>query len=183
MTDPERARDAGFQAWHLFLLLSMAAATVAVVLARNTHPVALLLLSAAVLAAGLVAIALHRALGGFLAPDGTRGAEVSGRARAVLEKEKALALHAIKELEFDKAMGKVSEKDYADLGAGLRARAMSLMQDLDRAAEATRAAQRAPKSASKGTVGARCVKCATANDPDAKFCKECGGSMRQSVNG
>ena len=48
-----------------YFLLAMIAATVAVVVSRHTHPVALVLLSAAILGAGLVAMAFHRALAGF----------------------------------------------------------------------------------------------------------------------
>ena len=48
---------------------------------------------------------------------------LGGRTRAALEREKTLSLRSIKELEFDRAMGKVSEKDFAEMGARLRARA------------------------------------------------------------
>ena len=41
--------QAPFTAGHFYVLLSMIAATVAVVVARNTHPAALLLISAAVI--------------------------------------------------------------------------------------------------------------------------------------
>ena len=42
---------------------------------------------------------------------------LGGRTRAALEREKALVLRSIKELEFDRAMGKVSEKDFAEMSA------------------------------------------------------------------
>ena len=48
---------------------------------------------------------------------------LGGRTRAALEREKTLVLRSIKELEFDRAMGKVSEKDFAEMSARLRARA------------------------------------------------------------
>ena len=51
--------------------------------------------------------------------------------RAVLEREKMLVLRSIKELEFDRAMGKVSTKDFDEMAGRLRARAMSLMRQLD----------------------------------------------------
>ena len=53
------------------------------------------------------------------------------RTRAALEREKALALRSLKELEFDRAMGKVSEADFAEVAERLRARAMRVMQQLD----------------------------------------------------
>ena len=40
-------------------------------------------------------------------------------------------LRSIKELEFDRAMGKVSEKDFAEMSGRLRARAARLMRQLD----------------------------------------------------
>ena len=42
-----------------------------------------------------------------------------------------LTLRSIKELEFDHAMGKVAQKDFAEIGARLRARALELMDQLD----------------------------------------------------
>ena len=60
-----------------------------------------------------------------------RGAALGQRARAALEQEKNLALRTIKELEFDRAMEKVSEDDFRDMGARLRARASRLIRELD----------------------------------------------------
>src|SRR6185369_13737165 len=56
---------------------------------------------------------------------------LGGRTRAALDREKTLVLRSIKELEFDKAMGKVSEKDFTEMSARLRARAARLMRQLD----------------------------------------------------
>src|SRR6187431_428420 len=122
----------GFRPWHFFILLSMAGATVAVMLSAHTHPVALLLLSAAVVCAGVVGLVLHRAIEGFFHRGGEQ-LPLPGGTYAELVREKALVLRSIKELEFDKAMGKVSEADFAEISSRLRARALSLMEDLDRA--------------------------------------------------
>ena len=40
-------------------------------------------------------------------------------------------LRSIKELEFDRAMGKLSTKDFEEMGGRLRARAIALMKELD----------------------------------------------------
>ena len=56
---------------------------------------------------------------------------VGQRTRAALEREKLLALRAIKELEFDRAMGKLSESDWQEMSGRLRARAARLMRQLD----------------------------------------------------
>ena len=56
-----RSRPAdGFQPWHFFVLVSILMATVAVVLARQTSPGHLILLSLTIAAAGAAAAALHR---------------------------------------------------------------------------------------------------------------------------
>ena len=49
----------------------------------------------------------------------------------MLEREKALVLRSLKELEFDRAMGKVSQDDFDEMAARLRARALALMKQLD----------------------------------------------------
>ena len=67
---------------------------------------------------------------------------LGGRTRAALEREKALVLRSIKELEFDRAMGKVSEKDFVEMSARLRARAAGLMRQLDAGAVIARRSKR-----------------------------------------
>ena len=167
----------GFRPWHFFILLSMAGATVAVMLSVHTHPVALLLLSAAVVCAGVVGLALHRAIAGFL----ERGAEQLPLPAGTYEdllREKALVLRSIKELEFDKSMGKISEADFAEISSRLRARALSLMADLDRAPVAP-APKQAPASAAAASTRS-CASCGTVNDTDARFCKNCGSGLGAS---
>ncbi|HEY7475915.1 MAG TPA: zinc ribbon domain-containing protein [Vicinamibacterales bacterium] len=170
---------AAFQPWQFYILLSMMAATAAVVVSRNTHPAALLLLSAAVIFAGLVGVAFHRSLLGFFgrtSPPPVR----SARARAALEREKALVLRSIKELEFDRNMGKLSEADFNEIGGRLRARALSLMQDLDRAGPDVEVEKPAAIRSGGGfgkPSALRCSQCGTTNDADAKFCKNCGQKL------
>lgn len=174
-TSPSGSDAGGFQAWHLYLLLGMAGATVAVWRATDTHPVALLLLSAGVLAAGLVAIAVHYAALGFLGEATLERESIDRRTRVALEQEKALMLRSIKELEFDRAMGKVSDADFTELDARLRSRALSLMAQLD-AAQALDEHAPAP-SVAAGTESNECPGCQTTNDPDARFCKNCGQKL------
>ena len=84
-------------------------------------------------------------------------------------RDKALILRSIKELEFDRATGKVSEPDFREMNARLRAKAVSLMEALERGEPAvtTRPAASAPSHPG-------CASCGTRNDADAKFCKHCG---------
>jgi hypothetical protein len=189
-TEPSRSGDSGLQPWHFYLLLSMAGAVWAVIVSRDTHPAALLLISAAVVAAGLTATAFHHALAGFL---GSRtppmGAVLDPRSREALGREKALVLRSLKELEFDHAMRKVSDRDFAEIGSRLRARAMELMRDMDRASPSSETvtslpapvATPVPPAAASPfaelggqTAPAACATCGTANDADARFCKSCG---------
>ena len=174
-TERPAAKDrAAFQPWQFYILLAMLGATAAVIVSRNTHPVALLLISAAVVCAGLVGVAFHRALAGLFGQSPPPRVPTD-RARGLLEREKALVLRSIKELEFDRQMGKVSEADFNDIGGRLRARAMTLMQDLDRAVIAAPAEPAAdvPAAPAAGT----CPECGTANDTDARFCKQCGHKL------
>lgn len=150
----------------IFILLSMAAATVAVMLTGYTHPAALLMLSAGVLACGLAAYFLHSALAALVAPKGLESALSSDR-RELLLGDKQRVLHSIKELEFDHRMGKINEKDFQTLAAPLRLHAATLIEDLDRLD-----AELAKKQ--KPVIDGACPACGTTNDPDAKFCKSCG---------
>jgi len=177
-------RDASFRVWHFYLLLSMCGATAAVVLSRQTHPIALLLLSAASLAAGGAAYALHNAIAGFSSGEWADAAPIAESDRQVLEREKALLLRSIKELEFDHAMKKVSDADFADMGGRLRARALVIMADLDRAPAIVvprpvppRAPDVAPGRSARAIAAAVCAACRTVNEPDARFCKHCGAKL------
>ena len=184
--------DQGFRPWHFFVLASLAASTVAVMLSRQSAPEHLILISLTIIAAGAAAAAVYRTI----APLTVRDASVlserpSERARAALEREKSLVLRSIKELEFDRAMGKVSAKDFDEMVGRLRARAMSLMKQLDAGGSGYRETierelnQRLQKQ--KGRAGSldpakeplprSCSSCATVNDSDAMFCKRCGTAL------
>jgi hypothetical protein len=163
----------------VFVLLSMAAATVAVMLTTNTHPVALLLMSAGVLACGLAAYFLHTALYSLVGPKRVRAA-VTGQRRETLAADKNRILHTIKELEFDHRMGKINAKDYDQLSAPLRRKAAMLIEELDRIdASGALPDQRALRTAvaRPELEGRACASCGVSNDPDAKFCKSCGAKL------
>lgn len=173
MSSGTSTESAPFTAGHFYVLLSMVAATAAVVMARNTHPAALLLLSGAALAAGYTAYALHQALMAFLARN---TAPVLGqRQREVLEQDKATVLRAIKDLEFDFGMKKVSEADYQDMLGRLKQRALLIMEQLEQIPPDAPPAARVVASAK--TRAAVCPRCSTSNDGDAKFCKQCGEKL------
>jgi hypothetical protein len=60
------------------------------------------------------------------------------------EEQKRSVLRALKDLEFERAVGKISDEDYADLSARYRAEAKRLMQLLDEGAQPER--ERAEKA-------------------------------------
>ena len=184
--------DQGFHVTHFFVLLSLLAATVAVVMARPNAPENLILISLTIGAAGLAALGVYRMLAPLVAPHSDLERQpLSDRMRLDLEREKALTLRSIKELEFDRAMGKVSPQDFDDMAARLRARALGIMKQLDAGTPAYRAMIEKELAARVGSparpapaVGpavapavaaapAACA-CGTQNDRDARFCKSCG---------
>ncbi|MEN3340590.1 MAG: hypothetical protein V7647_4266 [Acidobacteriota bacterium] len=124
--------EAGFRPWHFFVLAALAAATVAVLMSRQSAPEHLILLSLTIGAAGAAAAAFYRMLAPLTVDEGTLGEQRrSERARTAMEREKALVLRSIKELEFDRAMGKVSPRDFDEMAARLRGRAMMLIKQAD----------------------------------------------------
>jgi hypothetical protein len=191
--------DDGFRVSHFFALLSLIAATVAVLLARPAAPENLVLISLTIGAAGLAAIAFYRTIAPLVAAPSDYDREpMSERLRQDLEREKALTLRSIKELEFDKAMGKLSQQDFEQMAARLRTRAMGIMKQLEAGSALYReqverelAARlgrttdlKARPSGGRGApagrrpdVQVRRCACGTANDIDAKFCKSCGAKL------
>jgi len=190
-------RDDGFRVSHFFVLLSLVAATVAVVMARPAAPEHLILISLTIGAAGLAAIAFYRTIAPLVSsPSDDDGAPLSEQLRLDLEREKALTLRSIKELEFDRAMAKVSEADFQQMAGRLRARAIGIMQQLDagaslyrqqvekeiaaRLGSATAPQVKARAAAAPDAKGRQCA-CGTDNDADAKFCKSCGARLAGSA--
>ena len=196
----KRAIDtSSFRPWHLFVLAALVAATVAILVARPSDPVGAILLTLAIGAAGFVGLMAYRAITPLTQATFQEATVMAGsRSRAAVEREKTLVLRSIKELEFDRAMGKVSDADFEEMGRRLRARAIRLMKQLDVEAvdflavierELEERLGRSPEpaaaeagAASAGGVPKRtCGGCGTSNDKDARFCKECGATLSGAV--
>ncbi|MDP6580078.1 MAG: zinc ribbon domain-containing protein [Vicinamibacterales bacterium] len=184
-----RATESSFRPWHLFVLAALVAATIAILVARPTDPVGAILLTLAIGAAGFVGLMSYRAIKPLTQKEFLETTVMAGsRSRAAVVREKTLVMRSIKELEFDRAMGKVSDTDFDEMGRRLRARAIRLMKQLD--VEAVdymalierelqgRLGASAEMPAASATAGANvCGTCQTTNDDDARFCKGCGGAF------
>lgn len=180
----------GLHVGPFFLIVALVASIVAFLLLRGQPLAALTLVALTLIGAGLTAAAMYRTVAplGSELPDDT--SLVGGRTRAALERDKALTLRALKELDFDRAMGKVSDADFAEMRDRLRARAVRLMTQLDGAAmyraqierdlaEASGAshASGVSKAGEASEASGGCSECGTANDADARFCKQCGTAL------
>jgi hypothetical protein len=193
------ATVSSFRPWHLFVLAALVASTIAILVARPSDPVVAVLLTLAIGAGGLVGLMTYRTIKPLTQRDFSESAMMSGsRTRAAVEREKTLVLRSLKELEFDRAMGKVSPHDFDEMGGRLRSRAISLMKQLDVEAvdflavierelrgrleaagedpDAAAGVVAAPavSSTSSSPAGRLCEDCETSNDVDARFCKGCG---------
>ena len=203
-TEPAKgsALDPTFEPWQLFTLAGLIGATIAVFMARGESPAAVIMISLTIFAAAAVGIAALRTFLPLTQKSWSDGARIlGGRTRAALEREKSLVLRSIKELEFDRAMGKVSEKDFGEMSGRLRVRAARLIRQLD-AGEGYRteiereivkrigavpggSKEQDPPYAATGSEdvgrvlvsGPACPSCNTPNDADARFCKHCGHGL------
>ena len=131
------------------------------------------------------------------APPGASVATAHGRGFVrEIEREKQLVLKAIKEIEFDYQMRKISERDYREMVERYRNRAMRLISELEAggdfrgliekelklrlelpSSEPAAAAGSGAASATPSVARPACPVCKTVNDPDARFCKSCGGKL------
>jgi hypothetical protein len=180
---PDPTTD-GIQPWQFFLLAALGCATAVTFLVRGQGVTVVILVSALMGATALVGIAALRAVRPLVAAHDDRTVVIGERTRATLERDKTLTLRAIKDLEFDRAMGKLSEEDFREMTGRLRSRAARLLKQLDAGAGYRNQierdlAKRLGQGSEKATAAeARaCSACGTGNDRDAKFCKNCGARL------
>ena len=169
------------QPWQFFVLAGLGCATAVTFMSRSQGVTVVILLSIIVATTVLVGMAALRTIRPLVTEHEDRSAVVGERTRAALEQEKANTLRTIKELEFDRAMGKMSEDDYNEMAVRLRSRAGRLIKQLDAGSGyRTRIEQDLMKrlgdtsSSAKAHPQRACAACSTSNDVDARFCKNCG---------
>jgi membrane protease subunit (stomatin/prohibitin family) len=93
-----------------------------------------------------------------------------------LERQKREAYAALKEAEFDRRMGKLSDEDFAALTGRYRQQALAAIAALDQA-------QRS-ETARRGRTPVRmafCPECGEKLAPRANFCSRCGRSLRETA--
>ena len=100
-----------------------------------------------------------------------------------LEQRKELALAALKEIEFDRATGKLDDADYERMKARYTAEALEAIRAVDAAAARVEPAMADPvealiaarRKASKGRKF--CTECGAELEGKGTFCVECGVRM------
>lgn len=107
-----------------------------------------------------------------------RGAGAAPELDAVspLERQKLEAYGALKEVEFDRRMGKLSDDDYSALTQRYRQQALTAIAALEQAKRGD--------SARRGRAPARlayCPSCGEKLAPRANFCSKCGQSLRETA--
>ncbi len=190
--------DPGLQPWQFFVLAALGCATAVTFVSRGQGPTVVILLGVLMGTAAFVGYAALRTFRPLVTAEDDRTVMVGQRTRAALEREKLLTLRSIKELEFDRAMGRLSDEDWKEMSGRLRSRVARLIRQLDAGtgyreqierdldarlkpsrseeSEARAVADRDDRS-TKASAERVCASCATANDADAKFCKNCGGAL------
>src|SRR5689334_13098301 len=180
------------QPWQFFLIGAMLAATATVIVATGQSPANIIILSITVVSVSFVGLGAYRILSPLVTKQPDEPMMIGGRTRVALEREKALTLRSIKELEFDYAMGKIAKADFDEMSARLRSRAVGLMKQLDagggyRELIEKEVARRLtldpstirlkPDAPLKADEHGLCEACGTQNEADARFCKNCGARL------
>lgn len=130
---------------------------------------------------------------------GDENIEVTEGGHAEAEGRKREALRALKDLAFERSIGRIGEEDYKSLEGRYRAEAREAMREMDEGldewitrAEGVLAGVEMGEAGDAGDAGValgktedmnevievksekQCVKCDVMNDGDAVFCKKCG---------
>jgi rRNA maturation endonuclease Nob1 len=93
------------------------------------------------------------------------------------------AVEALREIEFDRATGKLSDSDYAVLKARYMGRAVTALRESDDAAAGIANAESAAVDEVEALVNRfrskrrSCARCGPRLEPDARFCSDCGGAL------
>ena len=119
------------------------------------------------------------------APVDLEAAVAIGTATAEDERKRRI-LQALRDLEIEHKLGKVSDDDFKVLSSQYRTEAKRILREIDEKIAPARAlaeklvAERLAGDSAEKTppeTSSACAKCATQNEPDAVFCKKCGAKL------
>ena len=129
-------------------------------------------LAAAALAIGFLIAPLRRDSGETSVPS-----SVASRAAD----QRGSVLTAIRGLDEDFEIGKLSEKDHREMRRELRAEAVNLLRiERTALAETAEGAPAATAEAAAAPAPNACPRCAAASGAEARFCSQCGAPLRES---
>ncbi len=152
------------------------------------------------IAASLVALTVVALIIGPLTRPGQGAPAGADEPEDLEETPKGMALTALREIEFDRATGKLSDEDYANLKHKYTAEALAILRtesgDADASPDAGRSAA-PPETGGPGPIGLgdavealiaervrtlqasniRCRSCGPRPESDALFCSTCGRSL------
>ena len=144
-----------------------------------------LALVVALLAAALVLEPLFRAASGraIVAPAPLFSDSDDEDDPRLIRRDRALA--ALKEIEFDRATGKLSDDDYESMKSRFTGEALTALREADAAVEAARAPvpvaagddaveQLISSARRRGAARKFCLECGAPLEGKGKFCLECG---------
>jgi hypothetical protein len=121
---------------------------------------------------------------------GRKGPELPPEPEAPEETRRGVALLALKEIEFDRATGKLSDADYEMLKSRYSAEALAALDAEEKTPDPKPAAipsdpeqlvaarlQLLRAGPVRGDGGRVCLRCGPRPEPDARFCSRCGLSL------
>jgi len=112
------------------------------------------------------------------------GAQSPARARLSAPTRDEDAVVALREIEFDRATGKLSDSDYAELKSRYTARALEAMRAGGAAAEAGVATDAVEQAVLAFRARLRsCARCGPRPEPDSIYCSNCGAYLDEKCAG
>ena len=170
-------------------------------------PIAILVLAAGLLL-GVIALfwASLRVLSGDAAlPPELEALDLAAHGVDALASRKKMLLRALKDLDNERALGKLADEDYEQVSSTYRSELKDVLKRIDASLEPYRgkaeelarehlvkagvvekgyrgdqpkkAEEPVEKKADAKPARVTCAKCEASNEPDAKFCKGCGASL------
>lgn len=107
----------------------------------------------------------------YRGPSGSSFFTTNHRAEE-LEAQKAEIYKAIKDIDFDFQMGKLSQEDYDELRGQYKSQAVAILREIDAASG------RARRGRQKVTAQRFCHQCGSEVEKADKYCASCGASLQ-----